>query len=358
MDEITQHEEEVMKILRTSVRTTNKEFAKEAQPSMLLTGNPGGIGHGWVKRIFIDKNLRPEENKNHFDFVQAKVYDNEALMDADPNYLQTLMDLPEDKRRAYLEGDWDVFEGAVFQEFRRDKHVMEQFVPKPFYRRYLGIDWGYSGRKEHKGAFAAYAMVHVEERTKMGDSFNRVIVYNEWYGRGKTPEEWADIIRSETEYSGGIADPSMFNPTSDGSIAIAKRMMNRWNKKEWYLSLKQGTRNRQTRIQALHDWLKDAPDGLPYLIVTDNCKNLIRTLPILIYDPHNPEDVESKIQEDHPFDALTYMLAAIKYTAAHLGSVDHEKTFLERKYMPLPLMELNLEKFENAKLARGRWQRH
>src|SRR3990167_1368528 len=126
IDEITQHEEEVFKILRSSNRTTNPDI----KPSMLLTGNPGGIGHAWARRIFVDRDFKPEENPKDFDFVQAKVWDNKALMDADPEYVKRLEDLPEDKRRAYLEGDWDVFAGQVFSEFRREKHVISPVIPK------------------------------------------------------------------------------------------------------------------------------------------------------------------------------------------------------------------------------------
>lgn len=351
IDEITQHEEEVFKILRTSNRTTNPNI----KPSMFLTGNPGGIGHAWAKRIFVDRDFKPEEDPNEFGFVQAKVYDNRALLDADPAYLKRLLDLPEAKRKAYLEGDWNVFEGAVFSEFS-NKHVTEIMFPKSEFKHYLGIDWGYSGRKEHKGAFAAYAMALVEEHTEEGEIFHRVIVYQEWYDKYKTPEEWAVILRKHTQkFTGGRGDSSMFNPTQDGSISIAERMQSKWNKKSHWLKLKKGTRNRQTRIQAMHDWLKIAPDGLPYMLITENCKHLIRTLPLLIYDKNNPEDVDTT-QEDHPWDGLTYMLSEIKYIPANMGAVEKYRP-KTKKYLPAIITALDLESFESAKPQKGRWQK-
>ena len=97
----------------------------------------------WVKRLFIDRQFIDNERPEHFGFVQAKVYDNKALMDVDPDYVQRLEDLPEDKRRAYLDGDWDVFSGQVFAEFRRDVHVMSPVVPKADFVHYLSIDWDF-----------------------------------------------------------------------------------------------------------------------------------------------------------------------------------------------------------------------
>ena len=107
IDEVTQHEEDVFKILRSSCRTANEDFKRAGGiPTMLLTGNPGGIGHGWVKRIFIDRQFKDEENPSDFSFVPAKVEDNAALMDNDPEYVKRLNDLPEHLRMYCFSWNW------------------------------------------------------------------------------------------------------------------------------------------------------------------------------------------------------------------------------------------------------------
>jgi phage terminase large subunit len=356
IDEVTQHEETVFKILRSSNRTTNKDFVNNGgNVSMLLTGNPGGIGHGWVKRMFIDRTFQDNENPDDFDFVQAKVWDNKALMEADPNYLIRLKDLPKDLMRAYLEGDWDVFAGQVFSEFRREMHICNPVLPNPIHPHFLWIDWGYSGREEHEGAFACLAAALVQENYQ-GTVFNRIIVYKEWYGKFKDPREWAKIIYETSEvknYKEVVADSAMFNTQTDGSKPIAKLMEDEWDilcKRHW-ITVKAGTKNRIGRVATLHNWLSIAPDGLPYMLVTESCPNLIRTLPLLVHDPYKVEDVDTT-GEDHLYDALGYGLSAVKFISAKIGSV--QKELPKKKSLPATLMELDLTAFEKAKLDKGR----
>jgi len=347
IDEITQHEEIVFKMLRGSNRTTNKDI----KPSMFLTGNPGGVGHGWAKRMFVDRDFTEDERPEDFDFVQAKVYDNAALMDADPDYLKRLQDLPDELRRAWLEGDWDVFAGQVFDEFRREKHVTRRVVPKPQFPHFLWLDWGYSGRKSHRGAFAGLAAALVKAKHD-GQTFNRVIVYREWYGKYKYPHEWAEKIYDErpvAKFRGGYADPAMFNTQTDGSKAISKLMQEKWtelNGDKMWLTLKPGGRNRIARVATIHNWLSIAPDGLPYMLITEACPHLIRTLPLMVYDDHNVEDIDTNL-EDHLVDSLSYGLSAIRFLPLKLGGVGAKPT--KKKVLPEVMHELDLELFETTK---------
>jgi phage terminase large subunit len=355
IDEITQHEELVFKILRSSNRTANKEFTKAGgKVSMLLTGNPGGIGHGWAKRLFIDKLYNEHERPEDFGFVQAKVWDNKALLDADPDYLRRLRDLPDSLRRAYLEGDWDVFAGQVFSEFRRDTHTCNPVMPKETYPHFLWIDWGYSGKESHEGAFAGLAAALIKEDYQ-GISFNRIIVYKEWYGKYKHPKEWAEKIYKESSinYKEVVGDSAMFNNQTDGSKPIAKLMEDEWDrlhKKHW-VTMKAGTKNRLGRVATVHNWLSLAPDGLPYMLVTESCPNLIRTLPLLVYDTYNVEDVDSD-GEDHLYDSLGYGLSAVKFISANIGGISREPD--KKKYLPATVMELDLTAFEKAKQEKNR----
>lgn len=150
VDEVTQHEWETMTILRASNRTTNRSI----KPSMFLTGNPGGIGHQEIKRIFVDRQFRPGEKPTDYAFVRSFVWDNEALMTADPEYVERLKQLPDHLRKAYLDGDWNIFAGTAFSELSHEKHIVEPFELHPQTKYFAGYDWGYT----HPFAFVLWAI--------------------------------------------------------------------------------------------------------------------------------------------------------------------------------------------------------
>jgi hypothetical protein len=117
--------------------------------------NPGNIGHAWVKSLWIDKQPAPgmehpeDFDASDYDFVPARVSDN-PIYAGDENYLKTLRALPSDLKRAFLDGDWDVFAGQYFDRFDCSRHVMraEQIDWKPWWPRWISIDWGF----EHPAA--------------------------------------------------------------------------------------------------------------------------------------------------------------------------------------------------------------
>ena len=109
---------------------------------MYLTCNPGGVGHEWVKRLFITKRYENGENPEDYTFIAARVYDNRALVEQDTGYVKMLENLPEDLRRAWLDGDWNVFAGQYFSEWSEKTHVMEPFPIPAHWRRYFAMDYG------------------------------------------------------------------------------------------------------------------------------------------------------------------------------------------------------------------------
>lgn len=113
LDEATQLSEHQMKTITACLRGVN-QFPKR----IYYTCNPGGQGHGYIKRIFIDRRYEAGENPDDYVFIQSLVTDNKALMREQPDYIKQLEALPPKLRKAWLEGRWDVFEGAFFEEFR------------------------------------------------------------------------------------------------------------------------------------------------------------------------------------------------------------------------------------------------
>jgi hypothetical protein len=124
-------------------------------PNMAGATNPGNIGHAWVKSLWIDKQPaagmeNPEcYDPDDYDFIPARVHDN-PIYAADENYLKTLAALPSHLRRAFLDGDWDVFAGQYFDRFDVTRHVAraEEIEWKPWWPRWISIDWGF----EHPAA--------------------------------------------------------------------------------------------------------------------------------------------------------------------------------------------------------------
>lgn len=278
------------------------------------TANPGGVGHSWVKNRFIDI---AEPNRKYTDeygrtriFIPSRVEDNSFLMKSDPSYIQRLKQLPEKERKALLYGEWDIFEGQVFSEWRnnrsgyitrRNTHVIKPFkIPKEW-RRFRAFDFGYS----KPFAVSWFAV----------DNDGRAYNYRELYGCTGTPDvgvkltaqEIALRIREieEKEEEGnkiyGIADPAIWNSTgsSEGSIA---EMMERCG-----VFFSKGNNERLAGKMQVHYRLTFDGDGVPMIYFFENCRNIIRTLPMLVYDSMNPEDVDTR-QEDHLYDALKYFL--------------------------------------------------
>lgn len=120
----------------------------------LLTGNPGGIGHAWLKRIFIEKRFNERERPQDYAFIQALVDDNPALMENDPGYVHRLNSEPNEAlRKAYRYGDWDIFAGQFFGEIRREVHFIRTFEPPSHWSRFGSYDYGFN----HPAAFGWFA---------------------------------------------------------------------------------------------------------------------------------------------------------------------------------------------------------
>lgn len=316
--------------LRASGAVADRLEALGYRPRAILTANPGGIGHEWVKRRFIDpapagRVFRPAPSEEDPEpgtrvFIPAKVSDNPHV---DKGYQLRLNRLPPDERRMLRDGDWDVYQGQRFRHFRRATHVIDpEELPLPLggIRRAMGVDYGLDA------PFTALWGAQLAD--------GLVVVYRELYTPGLTPAEQAAAIAA-AELTGErdqrrpipiALDPSTWArdpntklpPKPPGSIrvaaeddgpppgSIASKYRDRFGS-----AVVKARNDRLAGVALVSDKLRVRGDGLPRLLIYSSCRNLIRTLPSLPRDTRRPEDVDTKA-EDHAYDALRYLLMELE----------------------------------------------
>src|SRR5690606_3422570 len=182
-----------------------------AWPRARAASNPGNIGHLWVKEMFVDKGLRDivweDETGVRYAFIPARVQDNPYLLKNDPDYIRRLQSLPEAERRALLEGDWNVFAGQYFPEWREDIHVVEPFEIPKWWKRFRRLDYGLDGT-------AGYWLAVSPE--------GKLYVYRELYMPILTHTAGAEIILSmpanDEIISYTVASPALWNGRQDRGI--------------------------------------------------------------------------------------------------------------------------------------------
>jgi phage terminase large subunit len=266
------------------------------EPRAYYTANPGGIGHQWVKQKFIDNPECNKPNSEHV-FIPSNVYDNEFYMENDPDYIKKLEALPEKKRRALLYGDWDAFEGQFFEEFDRDIHVIDPFpIPKDW-RIYRTRDYGLD-------MLACYWIAL--------DYENNAYVFRELYESGLIVSEAGKKINDMTteKIYMDIAPPDLYNRNAQTGKSAADIF---YEESGHYLT--KGNNDRVNGWLAVKEWLAMVQDQQggehPKLRIFKSCPNLIQTLPLLIYDTKNPNDVATEPHEiTHGPDSLRYFCAS------------------------------------------------
>ena len=297
LDEATQWPEDWYQVLTACLRGVNDNPKR-----FYLTCNPGGVGHAWVKRLFIDREYREEENPEDYEFIQAKVYDNKALQEKDPGYLCSLQALPEKLRRGWLEGDWDLFDGQYFAEFRRERHVVKPFAIPDSWRRYVTIDYGmdmlaaYWVAVDAEGFAWVYREVYEGRDNGKGEN-----------GRGHIVREAARRLLESTpageHIDAWLAPPDLWNRNRDTGRSTADIFAGHG------IPLVKTSNDRASGWMAVHEWLAEETDSqgntVPRLRIFENCQNLIRTLPAVQFDEKRAEDVATEPHElTHAPDAL------------------------------------------------------
>jgi len=312
-DELTQYPTPyAWDYLRSRLRT--------ADPSLPVymrgTTNPGGPGHGWVKKMFIDpapagkpfwatdittgetlkypkQHAKSEQPLFKRRFIPAKLMDNPFLYEQG-DYEAMLLSLPETQRRQLLEGSWDVAEGAAFSEFDRRYHVTDVFAIPDNWRKFRACDYGYS-------SYSAVLWFAVDPATE------QLVVYREMYVSKYTAKDLAfailDVERSDGQISYGVLDSSCWHKRGDTGPSLAEQMISvgcRWRPADRSKGSRVSGKNEIHRRLQVDDITEQAG-----LTIFNNCTNLIAQLPIIPLDKSNSEDVDTKA-EDHLYDALRY----------------------------------------------------
>lgn len=300
VDELTKNPEETFEDLRNRLRWPGIQQVK-----FLAATNPGGIGHAWVKKRWIDRDFEPEEReKAEFHYVRATVEDNPHI---DQGYLLTLESLPPEKRRAFREGDWDIFRGQYFSEWRRELHTSEPFTTPDEWKKFVCGDYGYA-----KPSAIYWVAV---------DPDGYLYVYRELYATELTYSELTERIMAMTPdnevLSYWVFDPAIWakGGSNEYGLSGAEIMQNTYYAaKKKRMVLMQGNNDRINGWQALRELLKPVIRRNPItakqettakIKVFTTCINFIRTLPSLVYDNHRVEDLDTD-GDDHAADSIRY----------------------------------------------------
>jgi len=337
---------------------------KLPRPFAMMGTNPGNIGHVWFKNEFVfagppEQVNQVEVEPNVFEahvFIPARLADNQALEESDPTYREKLENQPEHIKRQLLEGDWNAIDGVAFPEWRDGVHVIDPFAVPDEWVRFRSLDWGYS--KPYAVHWFAV------------DYDGRLWCYRELYGWGGeadkgSKEDPADVARKiwDAEHwqdeSGrwhhenihdAVADDAIFGGRQDNSKDIAEQFAERFieldrqngTKTLVWRRVGKGPKSRISGRLEMHSRLKIPADDegnptgeLPMMIFFRNCKHIIRTLPELLNDDRNPEDIDTDM-EDHAYDSVRYGAMSRPLTTktkkAELTLIQrHKKKLVERR---------------------------
>ena len=318
IDEATQFQENWLKIIASCCRGVNT-FPHR----IYYTCNPGGPGHSYIKRVFVDRDFRENENPDDYVFIQSLVTENKALMEASPEYISFLQNLPPKLKKGWLYGDWDIFEGMFFEDFRNNvdgyedhrwTHVINPIKPKAHWPIYRSFDWGYA-----KPFSCGWWTVDDDGVIYRFDEMYGV----EYSGGEPVPDhgvKWppdkvfAEIAKHENEHPylkgkhiQGIADPAIWDAESGISFAETAARHG--------VYFQPGDNARIPGWMQMHYRMMFDEAGYAMMYICSNCRNFIRTITTLEYDPHKAEDLLTT-GEDHAADEARYFCMSRPITPA------------------------------------------
>lgn len=292
IDEATQLTEYQFSIFKACLRGTS-----DLPRRMYLTCNPGGIGHAWVKRLFVDREFRRGELPDDYAFVPATVFDNGVLTDSDPDYVRRLESLPPRLRDAWLYGRWDVFEGQFFPEFDPEKHVCEPSAIPALHGYFAALDYGFD-------MLAAYIL-------GVGDD-GRLFVVGERCESGLTLSEAARRVAdlcTGFEVRFAVCSPDLWNRRQDSGRSGFEIMQ----EVSGMPPMIPADDRRVPGWRVLREYLSESGEkaGNPGIVISRRCPELIRCLPSLLHSRTDPEDASSEPHGvTHSPEALRYGVMA------------------------------------------------
>lgn len=316
MDEATQFTEYQFETLTACLRGANS-FPKR----MYLTCNPGGVGHEWVKRLFISRRYKETENPYDYEFIPATIYDNKILLENDPGYMNMLNNLSDGLRQAWRDGNWDMLAGQYFSEFDRSVHVVDPFPIPEHWKKYRTIDYGLD--------CLACLWIAVDER-------GNYYVYREYAESDKVISVGAsDVLKLSCDeiilYT--IAPDDLWARSQESAKSKADLF------RESGLTLLKGSRSREAGWLAIKELL-NVKNGESRLKIFSSCPELIECLPALQRDTKRPTDCMTEPHDiTHLPDALRYF--CLRYT--YPSKEPDNRTQLEK----------DLQKYKNKVLRGG-----
>lgn len=288
IDEATQLSEMQFAALKACLRGTGNRPRR-----MYLTCNPGGLGHAWVKRLFVDRDFRAEEDPDDYCFIPAQVYDNPVLLEADPGYVRQLESLPAQLREAWLYGRWDVFAGQFFPEFSVERHVCPPMALPAGWRCFAAMDYGFD--------MLAVLLIAV-------DGVGGMWVLRELCQPGLTLSEAG---RAAVEFFGAegrlieyiTASPDLWNRRQDSGRSGVEIL----SAVPGMPPLLRADDRRIPGWRALREYLAEGAEAA--LHICAGCTTLITSMEALRFDPVRTEDAA-----DRPHD-ITHAPEALRYAA-------------------------------------------
>ena len=295
IDELTKNKREVFDQFRSIVRWPGIE-----DTGIWGATNPGEVGHLWVKKLWIDRQFSPEDpKKEQFHFIKSLPTDNPHNSQS---YLDELKSLPERLRKAYFEGNWDIFEGQYFMEWDKEHHTVPPFPIPPSFKKFRAYDHG----RANYACCKWYAL----------DYDGRVWVYKELYVKGLDVDQIAKEINRLSvgeEYEYSVADPSIFAnigfTDKYGGQTIAESFARNG------IMFLPASNRRIDGWNLMHQYLRWDETHPPKIIYFNTCTDSIRTIPALVHDDIKPEDIDTD-GEDHAADVDRYFLMSLHERAS------------------------------------------
>lgn len=306
-------------------------LADSPRHRVLYIGTPKGLNHfhdfalygnhqGTIPTFEKPLSVRPDWQTWHFSSLDNATwpegsYEREQFV----NYIgQQRMEAEEKGKLAFFNQEYMAsFEesaGRFFPKWTYKTHVLDSiFYPKDEYIRIGSFDWG----RTAPFAWYAHAIIPTEYE---GKKFNRVVTFKEVYDVNKSPFEAAQLIAAKIDYKtiqNTYVDPSMGDTLVDGSASIVRQLARSFEEIQKVApTFDKAANKRPARWTIMDNWMRTAPDGLPYWMITRDCINLIRTIPLMVPAEHNMEDLDTTL-EDHAVDSVSYALQYIAWKDAN-----------------------------------------